>query len=61
MIQKASRFRGLNEALYFFSAPVVSVFMFVVHVSFGGTLTPRNVFTTLTLMGIIQFLLTKHL
>ena len=59
MIQTASRYKALNEAIYFYSASVVSVFIFTIHVALGGVLTPKNVYTTLTLMGIVQFILTK--
>ncbi len=60
-MQRASKFRALNEAVYFCSAPVVSVFIFAFHVWMGGTLTPRAVFTILTLMSIVQYIITKHL
>ena len=61
MIQKASKYRALNEALYFFSASVISVFIFIVHVMSGGSLSPKIVYSTLTLMGIVQFIITKNL
>ncbi len=61
MLQKASRYRALNEALYYFAAPVIAVFIFIVHVMIGGVLSPKIVYSTLTLMGIVQFILTKNL
>jgi len=57
---RASRFKALNEALFYFTSLAVSVFIFTVHVLMGGELTPKNVFTTMTLMSIVQFILTKH-
>ena len=60
VIQAAARFKALNEAIFFFSAPAVSIFIFVIHVASGGVLSPKAVYTTLTLMGIVQFILTKH-
>ena len=61
VLLKASQFRALNESFYFFSATVISVFIFIIDVLIGGILTPRKIFTTLTLMSIIQFILTKNL
>lgn len=60
-LQKASVFRALNEALFYFTSLAVSVFIFALHVLLGGTLTPKNVFTTMTLLNIVQFILAKHL
>jgi ATP-binding cassette subfamily C (CFTR/MRP) protein 4 len=59
-LQNASRFKALNEACYYFTSLAVSVFIFTVHILMGGSLTPRNVFTTMTLLNIVQFTLTKH-
>jgi ATP-binding cassette subfamily C (CFTR/MRP) protein 4 len=35
--------------------------MFIIHVVAGGTLSPKIVYTTLTLMSIVQFIITKHI
>ena len=54
------RYKGLNEALYFCSSLVVAVVIFIVHVSIlGGTLSSGNVFSTLTLVNLLQFTMTK--
>ena len=60
-IQQANRLRALNEAIYFSSSVVMSVVIFSVHVALGGVLTPRSVFTTMTLINVIQSELMKHL
>ena len=57
----ASRLKAMNEAIYYFSAPVISVCMFIIHVVAGATLSPKIVYTTLTLMSIVQFIITKHI
>lgn len=57
----ASRLKAMNEAIYYFSAPVISVCMFIIHVVAGATLSPKIVYTTLTLMSIVQFIVTKHI
>jgi ATP-binding cassette subfamily C (CFTR/MRP) protein 4 len=59
-IQQANRLRALNEGIYFCSSVVMSVVIFTVHVAIGGVLTPRNVFTTMTLINVVQFELMKH-
>lgn len=58
-IQTASRYRALNEAIYFATSASVAVVIFVVHVLLGNELTPRDVFTTLTLINVVQFTMTK--
>jgi hypothetical protein len=53
------RYKALNESLYFISSLVVSVVVFVVHVAMGGTLTSGTVFSTLTLVNLLQYTMTK--
>lgn len=60
-LQTTSRLKAVNEAIYYFSSAVVATFIFCVHVAIGGILTPEIVYTTLTLLGILQFTLTKHI
>ncbi len=60
-LQTTSRLKALNEAIYYFSSAVVATFIFCVHVAIGGVLSPEIVYTTLTLLGILQFTLTKHI
>ena len=59
-IVQANRLKALNEALFFCANVVISVVIFVVYVAMGETLTPRDVFTTFTLVNIIQIEMTKH-
>jgi ABC-type transport system involved in cytochrome bd biosynthesis fused ATPase/permease subunit len=59
-ISQANRLKALNEALFFCSNVVISVVIFLVHVGSGKGLTPRDVFTTYTLINIIQIEMTKH-
>ena len=59
-IQKANRLKADNEALFFASNVVISLVIFLVHVSIGGILYPRDIFTVFTLVNILQLGLTKH-
>jgi ATP-binding cassette, subfamily C (CFTR/MRP), member 4 len=60
-LQTTSRLKALNEAIYYCSSAVVAAFIFCIHVVVGGTLTPEIVYTTLTLLSILQFTLVKHM
>ena len=59
-IQHANRLKAWNEALFFSANVVISLVIFLVHVSIGGTLTAGNVFTVFTLINILQLEMTKH-
>eukprot|EP00957_Ditylum_brightwellii_P102702 7827316-Ditylum_brightwellii.AAC.1 len=59
-IQRASRLKALNEAVFFLTNIVVAMITFLVHIYRGGSLTPQNVFTTLSLTNIAQIQLTKY-
>ena len=60
-LRAASRYKAFNDAVYFFSSVVVAVFIFMVHIWTGGSLTPRQVYTTLTLLNILHMSLTKQI
>jgi len=60
-LEITSRLKALNEAIYYCSSAVVAAFIFSIHVSIGGLLTPDIVYTTLTLLGILQFTIAKHI
>jgi ATP-binding cassette, subfamily C (CFTR/MRP), member 4 len=60
-ISKANRLKAWNEALFFSANVVISIVIFLVHVAMGETLTPRNVFTVMSLINIVQLEMTKHL
>lgn len=47
-LKAASRFKALNEAVYFCSSSLVAAIIFAASVGLGNELTPRNVYTTLT-------------
>ena len=59
-ITRANRLKAWNEALFFCANVVISVVIFMVYVGTGNTLTQRDVFTTFTLINIIQIEMTKH-
>lgn len=59
-IVRANRLKAWNEALFFCANVVISVVVFLVHVAMGETLTPRDVFTSFTLVNILQIEMTKH-
>lgn len=60
-LRAASRYKAVNDAIYYFSSIVVAVAIFSVHVLQGNELTPRNVYTTLTLLNILHLSLTKNI
>lgn len=60
-LQAASRFKALNDAIYYFSSIVVAVFIFTAHVLMGGHLSPRSVYTTLALLNILHISITKQI
>ncbi|CAJ1947757.1 unnamed protein product [Cylindrotheca closterium] len=60
-IQNANRLKAANEALFFVTNVVISLIIFLVHVLWvGGTLYPRDIFTVLTLVNILQLQMIKH-
>lgn len=59
MVQVASRYRAMNEAIFYATNVSVAIVIFVVHVLTGHELTTRDVFTTLTLINVVQFTMTK--
>ena len=59
-IQKANRLKAWNEAVYYACNVVVSATIFIVHVTTGGVLSSRTVFSTITLINAMQIELTKH-
>jgi len=59
-IQSANRLKSWNEAIYFASNVTVSIVIFAVHVATGGALSSRTVFSTVTLINIVQLTMTKY-
>ena len=59
MVQAASRYRAMNEAIFYATNVSVAIVVFVVHVLTGHELTTHDVFTTLTLINVVQFTMTK--
>jgi len=60
-IRRANNLKALNEAVFFSTNVIISIVIFLVHIALGGHLTPRNVYTTMTLVNIVQIEMTKHL
>ena len=60
-IERFNSYRVLNEAIFFVCNVTTSFCVFVIHVSNGGVLTPRTVFTTMVLINVAQMEITKHL
>ena len=59
-IQLSNKYKSYNEALYYTSSLIVATVVFIIHVHiFNDKLSSRNVFTTITLLNIIQFTMTK--
>lgn len=61
ILKTASRFKALNDAIYFSSSSVIASIIFTVHVFLGNELSPRIVYTAMTLLNILHFSITKHL
>lgn len=60
-IERANVLKAWNEAIYFATNVIVTVFIFLMHLALGGTLTPRNVFTAFSLVNVLAFEMTKIL
>ncbi|CAJ1947895.1 unnamed protein product [Cylindrotheca closterium] len=61
-LRAASSYKALNDAIYYFSSIVVAVAIFMVQVFvLEEPLTPRKVYTTLTLSNILHLTLTKQI
>jgi hypothetical protein len=58
-IQSANRLKAWNEAIFFATNVTVSVVIFLVQVLTGGELRTRDVFTTFSLINIVQLTMTK--
>nr|KAJ3418380.1 Multidrug resistance-associated protein 4 [Polyrhizophydium stewartii] len=58
-IRKASVLRALNEAIFFASSSIVSMFAFVSFYFLGGVLTASNVFTCLTYLQTVRQTMTN--
>ena len=54
VVVKGALIRGLNLGFYSFSLLVILFVTFSVYASVGGTLTPKRVFTTLSLLTLIR-------
>jgi len=59
-IQNANSLKVWNETLFFSSNIVITIVIFLVHISLENTLTPRTVFATLSLLQTLQIEMTKH-
>ncbi|KAI8822919.1 P-loop containing nucleoside triphosphate hydrolase protein [Fimicolochytrium jonesii] len=58
-IKKASVLRAINEALYFASSSLTSLFAFVTYFLMGGLLTPAKVFTCLVYLSNVRLTVTN--
>ena len=54
IIMKASIIRGLNLSYFTISLPIIMFVIFSIYVNTGGTLTPRRVLTTFSLVTFIR-------
>ena len=62
VLYKASIYRAFNEALFYFTSLLVSVITFTIDVLANGrVLSPKTVFTAITLFNMLQNILSKHL
>lgn len=59
-ILRASQHKATNEAMYFVSSVLVSAVIFTVHVAIGDVLSPKIVFTAISLLNLLQFTVAKH-
>ena len=58
-VQRANKLKGLNKTIFFTSSATVSIVIFVVHFSLDNVLMSRHVFSTMTLINIVQFTMTN--
>jgi len=62
VLYRASIYRAFNEALFYFTSLLVSVITFTIDVLANGrVLSPKTVFTAITLFNTLQYILSKHL
>lgn len=62
VLYRASIFKAFNEALFYFTSLMVSVFTFTIDVLMNGNvLSPKTVFTAITLFNMLQYILAKHI
>ena len=62
VLYRASIYRAFNEALFYFTSLLVSVITFTIDVlATGRVLSPKTVFTAITLFNMLQYILSKHL
>ena len=54
IIMKGALIQALNLGFFSFSLPVILFVTFSVYASVGGTLTPKRVFTTLSLLSLVR-------
>ena len=54
MVFKGSVIRAFNLGYYTFSLPVILFVVFSVYVSTGGRLTPKIVFTAISLLNLVR-------
>ena len=59
-IQRAHRLKAMNEAIFFCCSVVIATFVLVIHVvALDGEITSGKVFTTISLLSLIQFTMGK--
>ena len=58
---KAGLVRASNLALSFVSTPLVMFVVFTAYTASGGLLTPKNVFTTLSLVVLLRLTTVKFM
>ena len=54
MVLKGAAIRAFNLSYFSFSPPVIMFVTFAVHLFMGQDLTPRAVFTTLSLLSLVR-------
>lgn len=62
VLYRASIYKAFNEALFYFTSLLVSVITFTIDVKANGrVLSPKTVFTAITLFNMLQYILSKHM
>lgn len=59
-VQHSAALKAWNEVVFFVCNSLTSLIIFCIHVGTGGVLTPFNVFTTISLVNVVQLTLTKY-
>ena len=59
-LRKANYLRSINMAVFFFSSPLINLLTFITYHSLGNTLSPANIFVTVSLFNSCRLPVTTY-